>query len=62
MNGNGRWPRLAANVLITRLGGGRFTWEGADLRTAGTARDTYIAALNAEDNHDFGPLVAFARA
>jgi hypothetical protein len=47
--------------LITRLGGKRFTWGGADLRAAGTARDTYIAALKAADNHDLEPLIKFAR-
>jgi len=60
-NGNGRWSRLAADVLIVRLSGARFTWGGADLRTANTARDTYIAALKAADSHDLAPLVAFGR-
>ncbi|NOJ44716.1 mobile mystery protein B [Bradyrhizobium archetypum] len=60
-NGNGRWSRLAADVLIVQLGGQRFTWGGADLQTAGAARATYIAALQAADNHDLGPLIAFAR-
>jgi len=60
-NGNGRWSRLAADVLITQLGGTRFTWGGADLRAAGTARNNYIAALRAADNHDLAPLIAFAR-
>ncbi|PDT64390.1 cell filamentation protein Fic [Bradyrhizobium ottawaense] len=60
-NGNGRWSRLAADVLIVQLGGQRFTWGGADLQTAGAARATYIAALQAADNHDLGPLIAFAQ-
>ncbi len=60
-NGNGRWSRLAADMLIVRLGGPQFTWGGADLRAAGKARDAYIAALKAADNHDLAPLVAFAR-
>jgi Fic-DOC domain mobile mystery protein B len=60
-NGNGRWSRLAADILITQLGGNRFTWGETDLRTAGSARDTYIAALKAADNHDLGLLIAFAR-
>ena len=60
-NGNGRWSRLAADMLIERLGGSRFTWGGADLRAAGKARDGYIAALKAADNHDLAPLIAFAR-
>jgi Fic-DOC domain mobile mystery protein B len=60
-NGNGRWSRLVADVLTTQLGGKRFTWGGADLGAAGTARATYIAALQAADNHDLAPLIAFAR-
>lgn len=60
-NGNGRWSRLVADMLIVRLGGSRFTWGGADLRAAGEARDRYIAALKAADNHNLGPLILFAR-
>jgi Fic-DOC domain mobile mystery protein B len=61
-NGNGRWSRLAADVLIVKqLGGKRFTWGGADLRAAGSARDTYMATLKKADNHDVEPLIAFAR-
>ncbi len=60
-NGNGRWSRLVADTLIERLGGARFTWGGADLRTAGETRDKYIAALKAADNQDFETLIKFAR-
>jgi Fic-DOC domain mobile mystery protein B len=60
-NGNGRWSRLIGEVLIERLGGSRFTWGGADLRTAGDARKRYIEALRAADNHGLKPLIRFAR-
>ncbi|HLI98340.1 MAG TPA: mobile mystery protein B [Bradyrhizobium sp.] len=60
-NGNGRWSRLAADILITQLGGKRFTWGGADLRAADSTRNIYIAALKAADHHDLVPLIAFAR-
>ncbi len=61
-NGNGRWSRLVADTLIEQLGGTRFTWGGGgDLRAAGTARNSYIAALKAADNHDLEPLITFAR-
>ena len=61
-NGNGRWSRLAADILIMQQGGARFSWgSGADLRRTGEDRDRYIAALKAADNHDFGLLTAFAR-
>ena len=48
-------------MLIVRLGASRFTWGGADLRTASKARDSYIAALKAADNQDLDPLIKFAR-
>jgi len=60
-DGNGRWSRLAADALIVQLGGGRFTWGGADLRKAGGARTTYIEKLKLADKHEMEPLVAFAR-
>jgi Fic-DOC domain mobile mystery protein B len=60
-NGNGRWSRLAADVLITQLGGSRFTWGGANLQAAGDARKRYIEALHAADEHDLEPLIRFVR-
>jgi Fic-DOC domain mobile mystery protein B len=60
-NSNGRWSRLTADALIAQLGRKRFTWGGAELRTASAARDLYITALKAADNHDLRPLVTFAR-
>lgn len=60
-NGNGRWSRLAADVLITQLGGSRFTWGGANLQTAGDARKHYIEALHAADKHNLEALIQFAR-
>jgi Fic-DOC domain mobile mystery protein B len=60
-DGNGRWSRLAADALITQLGGSRFTWGSANLREAGTARAKYMDALRSADNHDLGPLIKFAR-
>jgi Fic-DOC domain mobile mystery protein B len=60
-NGNGRWSRFAADTLITQLGEKRFTWGSTNLQAKGTARDSYIKALKAADNHDLGPLIKFAR-
>jgi Fic-DOC domain mobile mystery protein B len=60
-NGNGRHSRLMADMLVMQLGGARFTWGSANLQAAGDVRRRYIAALQAADNHDLGPLVAFAR-
>lgn len=60
-DGNGRWSRLMADVLIVRLGGTRFTWGRVNLRAAGEARSAYVDALHAADNHDLAPLIRFAR-
>lgn len=60
-DGNGRWSRLMADVLASRLRRPRCTWGGGELAEAGEMRDKYIAALKAADNHDFAPLFAFAR-
>ena len=60
-NGNGRWARLAADLLVTGQGGTRFSWGGGNLQVAGGTRQAYIDALHAADNHDLRPLVAFAR-
>jgi Fic-DOC domain mobile mystery protein B len=61
-NGNGRHSRLMADLLVMRLGGERFSWGRESLRDPGAARERYIEALRAADNHDIGPLLAFARA
>jgi Fic-DOC domain mobile mystery protein B len=60
-NGNGRHARLMADLLVMKLGGERFSWGSANLQSAGEVRGRYIAALKAADNHDIGPLLAFAR-
>jgi Fic-DOC domain mobile mystery protein B len=60
-NGNGRWSRLAADLLIVQQGGSRFTWGRANLQGAGDVRKRYIDALHAADKHDLGPLITFAR-
>jgi len=60
-NGNGRHSRLIADLLVMRLGGERFSWGSANLQDAGDVRGRYIAALEAADNQDVGPLLAFAR-
>ena len=61
-NGNGRHSRLMADLLAMRLGRDRFSWGWESLLEAGGLRARYIAALHAADEHDIGPLLAFARA
>jgi Fic-DOC domain mobile mystery protein B len=60
-NGNGRHARLAADLMLTSLKRDRFSWGSANLIDAGATRATYVAALRAADNHDYGPLFAFVR-
>lgn len=60
-NGNGRHARLMADVLITRLGGERFTWGQASLLVAGDVRERYLQALRAADQGMLELLIQFAR-
>jgi Fic-DOC domain mobile mystery protein B len=60
-NGNGRHARLMADLLIEKLGGAPFSWGGGSLADIGELRARYVAALQAADDHDIGPLMAFAR-
>lgn len=60
-NGNGRWSRLMGDILAGRLGQAPFTWSGGALADAGELRAHYIAALQAADDHNFEPLIDFAR-
>lgn len=60
-NGNGRHARLLADLLVMRLGGERFSWGRDNLQAVGDVRRRYIMALQAADNHDIDPLLAFAR-
>ena len=60
-NGNGRHARLIADLLVMELKRERFSWGSANLQDAGEVRQRYIAALQAADGHDIGPLLAFAR-
>ncbi|OYW55469.1 MAG: hypothetical protein B7Z29_07925 [Hyphomicrobium sp. 12-62-95] len=61
VNGNGRSTRLMADVAAKRLGLRPFTWGADSLAETGEARAAYVAALQAADNHDLGPLLAFAQ-
>lgn len=61
-NGNGRHARLIADLLIARFGVEPFTWGGSGtLRDIGELRHQYIHALRRADEHDFAPLLEFAR-
>ena len=61
-NGNGRHARLMTDLLLENvLKCPRFTWGAGDLSRAGDARQRYIAALHAADEHRYEPLLEFVR-
>lgn len=60
-NGNGRWSRLMADLLLARLDQPRLSWGGSALRHPDETRRAYIEALRAADAHDFASLIAFLR-
>ena len=51
---------MVADLLIERLSGEPFSWGGS-LTDASDLRTRYVAALQAADGHNTGPLLAFAR-
>ena len=60
-NGNGRHSRVAADLLLVKLGCERFTWGSANLVDPNITRNQYIAALQSADGHDYAPLSEFVR-
>ena len=61
-NGNGRHSRLIADILIQNvLGKSYFTWGSKNLKSMGEARTAYLAAIREADNHNYRPLIIFAR-
>jgi Fic-DOC domain mobile mystery protein B len=60
-NGNGRWSRMMADVLMARMEQPRLTWGGSLLVDADEVRARYIGALRAADAHDIAPLLTFAQ-
>lgn len=60
-NGNGRHARMAADLLAVELGADRFSWGGDSLIEPAQTRRDYVAALQAADGHDIGPLLDFSR-
>lgn len=60
-NGNGRWSRLAADLLVIQLGRERFTWGRASITAASETRQAYVRALKIADGDDIGGLLEFAR-
>jgi fido (protein-threonine AMPylation protein) len=61
-DGNGRWARLLANVWFKVNGHAPTNWpaETRDFRTS-VVRKEYIAAIQAADDGDMGPLLEMHR-
>lgn len=64
-NGNGRWARAMADVLLFSLGCERFSWgehlkEGTLAEHSG-AREAYIHALQMADTRNYKELIKFVR-
>ncbi len=61
-NGNGRFSRIIADLLLAQNGGQKFTWGAGDLIEAGEVRRRYIESLHiADERRDYAPLLQFAR-
>jgi Fic-DOC domain mobile mystery protein B len=60
-NGNGRFARLMADLLLTRQGEPPFAWGEDERAPPDDVRQRYIAALRAADAHDYGPLFSFVQ-
>ncbi len=57
-NGNGRWSRLLANVLMKRSGSVPIDWLEEDIANQSVARREYLVAIRAADKRDYAPLIA----
>ena len=60
-NGNGRFARTMADLLLVQNGAQRFSWGEENLIAAGEIRHRYIEALHAADAKDYRPLLYFVR-
>lgn len=60
-NGNGRFSRTMADLLLVQNGSEKFTWGAGDLISVGEQRDRYIDALQSADRKDYALLLDFVR-
>ena len=59
-NGNGRWSRLACDVVLVRLAKQPpLTWATDTLNIDSAERSRYIQALRSADGFDFDPLIQY---
>lgn len=61
-NGNGRFSRLATDLLMRQYAGATFSWGQEHLGRMGEKRDSYIKSLRVADQyHDYVPLMRFMK-
>lgn len=60
-NGNGRFSRIMADLLLVQNGSERFEWGEGNLVDAGEVRRRYIDSLHSADRKDYAPLLNFVR-
>lgn len=58
-NGNGRFARLATDLLCRKMNWPISNWGRSNLVVASSIRERYIQALRSADVHEFQPLVRF---
>lgn len=62
-NGNGRFSRLAADLIMIYNGHPKFSWGSQNLTSVSVARDTYLKALRRVDKNseDIEDLLKFSK-
>jgi Fic-DOC domain mobile mystery protein B len=61
-NGNGRYSRLVADIMISKIFNKPvFSWGHSDLSKKYPIRKEYLDAIYKADNDDYKPLIEFAK-
>ena len=60
-NGNGRWSRMLANILLRLRGHSQTSWPENLLGTESTIRGAYLAAIKEADLGNYDPLLTLTR-
>jgi Fic family protein len=61
-NGNGRYARLVADLMMIYAGKSEFGWGGESIDVEGKTRVQYLAALGKADTGNYDELMQFALA
>lgn len=61
LNGNGRWARMLANILLKQNRSPIIEWPEEVIGTESTIRGEYIAAIKVAERGDEEPLIALHR-